>query len=175
MKKFISLMIVAVLLVSSLSVSAFAAGIEADDITGDTSHDVYAKYVAGSQTDTYKVVIGWGDMKFTYSAANEQWNTTDHKWDKIGGGWSVDTDGGDKITITNHSSKDVTASFVFNATATGITGVFSGDDVSNNAVTVGNALGGSAVTKTVNFTPKGDLDSSATTETSIGKITVTLD
>lgn len=173
MKKFLSMMIVAVLLVSSLSVSAFAA------ITpeGDGSRDVYAKYAEGSKTHAYKVKIEWGDMKFTYSAANESWNTDTHKWDKTGGGWSVDTKGGDEITITNHSSQSVKATLNFAPTSgLGVTGgTFSGNGVSNNEVTigVGNSTTG-AVVQTIKFVPTGVLNSSQTTETNIGKITITL-
>lgn len=174
MKKFISLMIVAVLLVSALYVSAFAADIK---VEGGTSHDVYAKYVEGNKTDNYKVIISWGDMNFTYSSQHESWNTETHQWDKDGGGWSVDTENGNQITIANHSSKDVTATFKFDATADGVTGAFSGENIKNNAVTVGDALGGSAQTETVFFMPDGTLtktEANSAGFVSVGNITVTL-
>lgn len=172
MKKFISMMIVAVLLVSSLSVSAFAATI---NVEGNTSHDIYAKYVEGNQTDTYKVVIGWGDMKFTYHTANETWNTTTHTWDKTGGGWSVNTDGGNQITITNHSSKDIKAGLDFAATRDGVgVGTFTQNNKTVTEVTVGNALSGTAQTETVTFMPTGTLGSDMTTEGKIGSIAITL-
>ncbi len=175
MKKFLSLMIVAVLLVSSLSVSAFAATITPE---GDGSRDVYAKYAEGSKTHAYKVEIKWGDMKFTYSATNESWNVDTHKWDTTSvAGWSVDTKGGDEITITNHSSQSVKATLNFAPTSgLGVTGgTFSGNGVSNNEVTigVGNSTTG-AVVQTIKFVPTGELNSSNTTETNIGKITITL-
>lgn len=173
MKKLLSMLIVAVMLCSMFSVSAFAA-VTPDGNNGE--QDVYAKYQSGGYTDTYKVSLSWGSMKFNYTASGSTWDADNHKWvSDNDGGWSVAATGANEIKITNSSSVDVTATLVFAPTAgNGVTG---GTFSSGNTVTVGNALAGSAVTKTVTFMPTGELTkttANAADYVSIGKITVTL-
>lgn len=127
MKKLISQLAVG-LMISSLSVTAVSAEIGADKITGNTTQPVYAKYVEGVKNDSYKVVIGWGDMKFNYSESSKTWNTDTHDWDLDDSAkWTGNSDTSGNITITNHSSKDVVVSFRFDAdTGSSLTGIFTG-------------------------------------------------
>lgn len=179
MKKSISKMLIAAALVSSMSLSAAAADITPE---GNNSHDVKAKYVEGSQTDQYKVELSWGAMQFTYSASTQEWNTEKHDWDtKKEASWSVDTTNGNLITITNHSSKAVTANLSY-APETGntVSGTFTWKNNTNaTTVKVGSAADeNAAVTETVTFMPSGTLnqtDNNKTTYEKIGSITVTLE
>lgn len=159
-KKFISLLL-AVLMLCSISVSAFAA----------ETHNVYAKYVAGAKVDAMKVTVTWGDMKFTYSASSEEWDTENLEWvTKDGAAWKVDNENGNVISITNRSSVAVKADMSFASTTKGVDGSFS-----SASVTVGSAAEAKqAVTESVTFMPTGALDSSVTSSTSVGTITVTL-
>lgn len=170
MKKFLSLMMTMALLLSALCVGAAAASI---DSSGGTSHDVLAKYIEGAQTDAYKVELKWGSMQFTYSAAKEEWNVDDHVWDIVdAGGWKVNGTDANVITITNHSSKSVTAKLGFTSEA-GIGGSFS----KTNVVVGSAADAGKAVVETVTFTPTGTLTKTkdnAEGFVTVGKITVTL-
>lgn len=162
MKKFISILL-AVLMLCSISVSAFAAG--------DRTHNVYAKYVAGAKNDTMSVTIAWGDMKFTYSSSSETWDSEKLDWvTDAAAGWKADSENGNVISITNRSSVAVKADMSFTSTAKGVDGSFS-----SASVTVGSAADAKeAVTETVTFMPTGVLDSSVTASTSVGTITVTI-
>lgn len=172
MKRIISLMMTMALLLSALCVGAAAASI---DSSGGTSHDVWAKYIEGAQTDAYKVELKWGSMQFTYSAAKEEWNVDDHVWDIVdAGGWKVNGTDANVITITNHSSKSVTAKLGFTSTSeAGIGGSFS----KTNVVVGSAADAGKAVVETVTFTPTGTLTKTkdnAEGFVTVGKITITL-
>lgn len=176
MKKIIAMLIATVMLLSVMSVSAFAA----EYTTDSTSQDVYAKYAEGIKTDAYKVNISWGSMKFNYSEAHQEWNTDTHQWDTVtAAAWTAAADGANVITVVNHSSKDVTAALGFEATAnTGITGgTFTNDGRAVTSIAVGNALGGSAVSEKITFMPTGDLvktDDNTADFVAVGKITITL-
>lgn len=176
MKKFLSVMNAAVLLAGSLSVGAFAADTMKDNVPASDSRAVYAKYVAGEDVDGYKVVVGWGEMKFTYTMSDRTWNDETHTWSNPTGTWAA-VDNSNEITITNHSSKDVTATFGFGGNVSGIDGTFSGKKVNNKSVTVTNAQNGSAQSETVTFMPSGELTKSTDNAigfVSVGEITVNL-
>lgn len=140
MKKMFAILL-AVALVAALSVTAMAATITP---VGEASKVVTGQYQAGSaDVQGYKVAIEWGDMTFKYTDATRTWNTTDLEWDESGAGWTV-VNNSNTITLTNSSSVDVTATFTFTpAVNSGISGKFTDDegtDLTNNKITVGNAL-----------------------------------
>ena len=165
MKKIISL-ILALALVMSMSVTAFAAdntatntGVEGTPIT------VTGKYNAGgSAATTVSVDITWDDMTFTYTGASEgTWNPESHSYTgSTEGGWSKNTA---TITVVNHSNAAVNATLSFTATATGVTGTFTensgtaNDNILNLATAVGTSkeaaptasaefgIGGAAITE----------------------------
>ena len=181
MKKIISMLIATVMLLSVMSLSAFAATITPD---GDGSHEVYAKYVEGTKTDAYKVGLSWGSMNFVYSASTEEWDVDTCTWKTVNAGsWAAADDTANKITITNYSSRAIEAGMTFAATAsTGVTGgTFTwGDQTGENTIRVAVESAADmdgAVTETVTFMPAGDLvktDSNTEAFESVGKITITL-
>lgn len=177
MKKLLSMLVAAVMLCSLFTVSAFAA-VTPDGDNG--TQDVYAKYVSGGYTDTYKVSLSWGSMKFDYKASGFTWDADEYKWvPDSDGGWSAAAAGANEIRVTNSSSVDVTAALAFAPTSgNGVTGgTFTSGGQSVTSVVVSDAQGGSAVTETITFMPFGALtrtEENAADYVSIGKITVTL-
>lgn len=177
MKKKTALVLTLAMVFSLAPLSAYADTI--DRVGGTASHDVTATYVDGSSGGAggtvYSVDITWGDMAFTYTAEAGIWDPATHKTTGAEGGvWKVDKEGGNTITVTNHSNTDVTAAFSYAADAgfTGISGSFD-NALLNLPTAVGTAVE-AAPKGTTALTLTGALDSAATTSTKIGTITVTL-
>lgn len=180
MKKKTALVLTLAMVFSLAPLSAYADTLTA--IGGTASCDVKATYRAdssggagGAGGTVYNVDITWGDMAFTYTAAAGIWDPTTHKTTGTeGGAWTVDKEGGNTITVTNHSNTDVTAAFSYAADAgfTGITGSFD-NALLNLPTAVGTAVE-AAPKGTASLSLDGALDSAATTSTKIGTITVTL-
>ena len=117
MKKLCSL-IVAVVMVLSVTVTAFAAA------PGDSEEiDVTGKYNSTVTEGTvYSVDIAWENMTFTYNETTEKvWNADSHSYTTTTtGSWDKTTA---SITIINHSNAAVSAAISFAAVAgTGVTG-----------------------------------------------------
>ncbi len=76
--------------------------------------DVQGKVVPSLQA-TYKVDIGWGEMKFTYTKDPMAWNPETHSYaSNKPGVWSGLDDGqNNRITVKNHSNAAVIAGFAF--------------------------------------------------------------
>lgn len=178
MKKKLALVLTLAMVFSLAPLSAYAN----DTITGvggTASCDVKATYVDGTSGGAggtvYSVVIDWGDMAFTYTAAAGKWDPATHTTTGADGGvWSVTNTDGNKIKVTNHSNAEITAKFSYAATVgyEGITGKFDQTSLTlQSAVNtpVSNAPSGSAA-----LTLDGALASSTTAGTTIGTITVTL-
>lgn len=177
MKKKTALVLTLAMVFSLAPLSAYADTI--DRVGGTASHDVTATYVDGSSGGAggkvYSVDITWGDMAFTYTAEAGIWDPTTHKTTGAEGGvWKVDKEGGNTITVTNHSNTDVTAAFNY-APAEGFTGISGSFDnaLLNLPTAVGTAVE-AAPKGTASLSLDGALDSAATTSTKIGTITVTL-
>lgn len=143
------------------------------------SHDVTATYRAdssgGAGGTVYSVDITWGDMAFTYTAEAGIWDPATHKTtDAEGGVWTVDKDGGNTITVTNHSNTGVTAAFSYAADTgfEGITGTF--DNASLNLETAVGTTVEAAPKATTSLSLNGALGSTTADNTKIGTITVTL-
>lgn len=112
MKKILSL-ILALAMVMSLSVTAFAAEDNGNKPGEDTNIDVSAKHVAGGSTGTvYSVDIEWTDMTFTYTdTTTKTWKPEDHSYATTpGGSWDKTTA---TVTVTNHSNAAVKATVVY--------------------------------------------------------------
>ena len=177
MKKKTALVLTLAMVFSLAPLSAYADTI--DRVGGTASHDVTATYVDGSSGGAggavYSVDITWGDMAFTYTAAAGTWDPKTHSFTGAdGGAWTVDKEGGNTITVTNHSNTDVTAAFSYAAAEgfTGISGSFDKESLALKSAVgteVANAPSGTAA-----LTLDGALGSDTTANTTIGTITVTL-
>ena len=146
---------------------------------GTASHDVTATYRAdssgGAGGKVYSVDITWGDMAFTYTAEAGIWDPKTHTTtSSTGGVWTVNNTDGDKITVTNHSNTDVTATFSYAADTgfEGITGTF--DNASLNLESAVGTAVEAAPKATTSLSLDGALGSTTADNTKIGTITVTL-
>ena len=180
MKKKAALVLTLAMVFSLAPLSAYADTLTA--VGGTASHNVTATYVDGSSGGAggaggkvYSVDITWGDMAFTYKAEAGTWNPANHTYTGAEGGvWTVDKDGGNTITVTNHSNTDVTAAFSY-AAAEGFTGISGSFD--NASLALKSAVGTevkNAPSGTAALTLTGALGSDTTANTTIGTITVTL-
>lgn len=172
MKKTISL-ILALALVMSLSVTAFAA--EGIGNGGTDSANVKGTYKATAASTVYSVDISWSGLEFTYNGAYEgEWNPSTHRYDNAAeAGWA---EGNGTITVTNHSNIGITAVPSYKA-ATGYESASMTFSTSSLAVaTADNGVdgaAGTAVTGTITVTPAGTLPE-GTSGAVIGAITITI-
>lgn len=177
MKKKTALVLTLAMVFSLAPLSAYADTITAGG--GTASHDVKATYRAnssgGAGGTVYSVDITWGDMAFTYTAEAGIWDPATHKTtDAEGGVWTVDKDGGNTITVTNHSNTGVTAAFSY-AAADGFGDISGSFD--NASLTLESAVGTAveaAPKATASLSLNGALGSTTADNTKIGTITVTL-
>ena len=177
MKKKTALVLTLAMVFSLAPLSAYADTI--DKVNGTATHEVKATYKAGSSGGeggtVYNVDITWGDMAFTYTAAAGTWDPAKHTYTGAEGGvWTVDKDGGNTITVTNHSNTDVTAAFSY-AAASGFEGISGTFD--NASLALKTAVGtevANAPSGTAALTLTGPLDSNTTPNATVGTITVTL-
>lgn len=177
MKKKTALVLTLAMVFSLAPLSAYADTITS--VGSSASHDVTATYRAdssgGAGGKVYSVDIAWGDMAFTYTAAAGTWDPANHTYTGAEGGiWTVDKDGGNTITVTNHSNTDVTAEFRYAAADgfTGINGTF--DNASLNLETAVGTAVEAAPKATTSLSLNGALGSTTADNTKIGTITVTL-
>ena len=177
MKKKTALVLTLAMVFSLAPLSAYADTI--DRVGGTASHDVTATYRAdssgGAGGTVYSVDITWGDMAFTYTAEAGIWDPAKHTYTGAeGGAWAVDKEGGNTITVTNHSNADVTAVFSY-AAAEGYNGISGSFDKESLALktAVGTAVA-NAPSGTAALTLTGALGSDTAANTTIGTITVTL-
>jgi len=179
MKKSLCVLMV-VAMMATISTTAFAATVES--ATGSDSADVKAKYNSTTPADVYSVDVTWGAMEFDYNAGGQKWDTESHKWvadEEAPAGWEV-KNSSNTITLANHSSKAVNATFAFaaNTEYTDLNGNFT---YNNAALTAALELelpqaDTAAKEYVVSFTLNGSIPAthSATTYAKIGSITVTL-
>lgn len=171
MKKIISL-ILALALVMSLSVTAFAAeGSDTGNKNGDTATiTVSGKYSGGTAVaEVVSVDVAWGAMEFTYKEAGQYWDAASHTTKTNNDAtWTAS---GNTITVKNHSNVGITASFNFTkAEGTNVEGSFSQNSVSLKRAAEGSELDSQKAEVTFNITS----GSIAADTTSLGTITVTI-
>lgn len=167
MKK-ITALILALTLVMSMSITAFATTIG----TGDQDIDVKGKYLDNSTTPTiYSVDVTWGAMEFTYTESGAMtWNPADHTYtDSTSAAWVAN---GNAVTVTNHSNAEVMASFAFNAldAYNTVTGSFDIESETLDAGVEGGYDNADKVVATLTLT--GSLAETVTNFTKVGTITV---
>lgn len=173
MKKLIAILL-AVALMATLSVTAFAANEHKGVSEGSHSIGVNGKYNDGDEAaPTVSVDITWGAMEFTYSAGGKTWHPESHTETTDNGTWTAN---GNNITVTNHSNVGITATFGSNLNS-GVKGKFYDANTNGNevtTVTLNRAEVGSSLTsqqKTVYF---NITEGTITGEGSLGTITVTI-
>lgn len=171
MKKILSL-ILAIALVASMGVTAFATTIEAKG--DEQTHDVQAKYTGGIETpEVYSVDIAWGAMQFTYNASGTMdWDASKHEYvNNTAASWTAS---GNTVKVTNHSNASVTAAFAY-APETAYSAVTGSFDVVTETLDAG-VVGGydTADSVTATLTLGGELADTVTDYTKVGTITVTI-
>ena len=175
MKKLISL-VLALALVLSLGMTAFAANVDTDG--GTASTEVVANYSAGTAGGTvFSVDIEWSGMSFTYNGKSEPvWDPITHTYSGANNeeGWA---ESNALITITNHSNAFIEAVPSYRK-ASGYESVSMTFSTSKCYVgSADNGLGsngaGQAVSETISVTPTGTLPE-GTADAVIGTVTVTI-
>ena len=174
MKQIFTLALTFLLIFSLVTVTAFAETSKISATGGTATKAVTASYSAGAGGGTvYSVDITWDSMAFTYSEGpSPTWNPETHTSGQGGtGGWSSS---GNKVTVTNHSNTEVTATLAYASTEgfKGISGSF--DKSTMNLVTAVGTTFENAPKDTAALTLDGTLDSSVKKPTQIGTITVTI-
>lgn len=187
MKKFLVTLLAAVMLISAMSVSAFAATV---DTTGsDTSKDITAKYAEGTKTDAYKVKLVWGSMEFTWSTPTQEWDVDTMTWKDVEGaeaGWTYE-DRANVVEVWNYSSQSVDVQFSYTPgeNANGVTGVNVVDetykkDALNQSYEVRYAAAGTGENNgapwviAFEVTLNGTYTGTNTTAAAVGTLTVTI-
>lgn len=179
MKKLLATLLAAVLMISAMSVNAFAATTVTTE--GNTTADITAKFSEGTNLDAYKATITWGSMAFTYTTSGKTWNPDTLTWDTTGTpGWS--NDGSDKagqIIVTNYSSQAITAKISFTSFNGGVSGItVNGSAVVESGYSINSAdtgaATGTAQVATYNILPVGVYTDGGDAQV-VGTITVTLE
>lgn len=177
MKKILS-MILALAMVLSLGVTAFADNLTTEEYTGSLTGSVSATYTAGTEATSagniYKVNLTWTDVAVTYNGGNVgtyKWNTSTLKYELVensntNASW---TDNAITITVENRSNASITATATYQA---------SGDETltfaNNGAVTLNSAAvtgDENTVIEFTNVTAEGKAQTGTITGTMGGTIT----
>ena len=107
LKKKLLCLILCTVIVSSLSITVWA---ETKTELSSSNKPVQAYYDTTSETsEVYSVDLNWGDLIFKYTTSKGTWNPSSHIYENGTEGWRTETEGGDRITITNHSNVSINA------------------------------------------------------------------
>lgn len=123
MKKIFAILL-AVAMLATMSVTAFAAESATNDGTSNTTINVKGNYVAAQGAgEKISVDVAWEGMEFTYTeGAAGEWLPGQHEYAADAtGSWSTNKG---KITVTNHSNVAVTATLSFSTNVEGVIGTF---------------------------------------------------
>lgn len=129
MKKIFA-MILALTMIMSLNLTAFAEEVTIENATQNNTSDKNVTVTVQEQAaagTTYHVVVEWGSMNFTYSKGTQgDWDPENHQYGAAtGAGWKQGENVADNVTstikVTNHSNAAVVVSAV--ATPVADTGV----------------------------------------------------
>lgn len=135
MKKAIS-MILALVLVLSMSITAFAA-----EVPDGGTQSITATYSEVESTIVYKVDISWGGMVFNYNSGMENvWNPDTLKFETVQkdeASWAPAAQGGDTVTVINHSNAGVDIDITYTKAENGVDGT-----LENGSFTLGSADNG---------------------------------
>ena len=108
MKKLVTI-VLAGLLISAMSITAFAAN-PIESVTSPNNSaglDVKGVYgTGGVNAAVYSVEIAWGSMEFTYNGGT--WNAGTHVYDNTEWRWK-----NNGVTVTNHSNRMVYSNVTF--------------------------------------------------------------
>lgn len=167
MKKIFAV-VIASLMIMTMSVPAFAESMG----TGDKTIDVTASYKPAASTGTvYNVDIVWDSMKFTYTETDSRvWDPGTHTYSgSAGGSWENSKA---DITVTNHSEAAVNVTISYNAVGqTGITGTIENGTATLKAGALGKPEEADSMTATLKIS--GTPNSSVTEAgVKIGTITI---
>ena len=109
MKKVLSI-VLAIAMIASMSVVAFAATVESIPAAKAAEIPVNGVYAKDGTTSVYKVDVSWDDFTYTYTSG-KIWNTTTYQWDlATGGTWAV---AAKNINFVNHSDKAINVSATY--------------------------------------------------------------
>lgn len=194
MKKIISLLL-ALVMVMGLGVTAFAEPTSNDktSVPANETASITAGYEAGSvsKPPVYRVNVAWeqvGTIKYTGAKEVYDWNTGDLVYTKnddesTTAKWDVSSDAAVNITVTNYSNMAVTATCGAPVAINGVTQI-EGSYAGNQSTSVlnlgsadngrGTSGAGQPVVLTANYAITNVEGSITETNTTIGKITVTL-
>lgn len=167
----------AVMMIATMSVTAFAAESTLDTNNKSESIDVTAKYASGvTEAGTiYNVDVTWDSMEFTYTADGvNTWNPEKHEYEvvAVGGAWNHTTS---TITMTNHSNAAVTAKFSFTpVNGSTVTGSFNNNSIELPSA-VNKALDDAELTGTSIFTIGGTVATTQTETAKVGTIIITIE
>ena len=110
MKKVLSI-VLAIAMIASMSVVAFAATINAPS---DTAATIPVKGVydgTAGKTSVYKIDITWDEFTYTFSSG-KKWNPGTYQWEVTAGdaGWDISEK---SIDFLNHSDKSIAVSATY--------------------------------------------------------------
>lgn len=78
---------------------------------------------------SYQVDIGWGEMKFVYKRSGQVWDAQTHSYvEDQSGEWEGYTGGNNRVTVKNHSNRDISAGFALSELPEGLSSAWFADE-----------------------------------------------